>query len=67
MGLKGVSGETIKNIVLAGIDSITLCDSEITSEEDLANFLIPQSTYGKNVSSHPTKTINLHKSVLINI
>ncbi|XP_044732419.1 SUMO-activating enzyme subunit 1 [Chrysoperla carnea] len=49
IGLQGLSGEAIKNIVLAGLESVVLCDSENATEDDVkANFLIPTTCVGKN-------------------
>lgn len=41
-GMKGTIAEFCKNIVLAGVGSLTLMDDRLVTEEDLlANFLIP--------------------------
>ncbi|XP_062115913.1 SUMO-activating enzyme subunit 1B-1-like isoform X2 [Humulus lupulus] len=41
-GMKGVAAEFCKNIVLAGVGSLTLVDDRVVTEEALdANFLIP--------------------------
>jgi ubiquitin-like 1-activating enzyme E1 A len=48
MGALG--NEVAKNLVLAGIGSITLADHKIVTEEDLgAQFLITDADVGKNV------------------
>ncbi|PON77260.1 Ubiquitin-activating enzyme E [Parasponia andersonii] len=48
-GLKGTVAEFCKNIVLAGVGSLTLVDDRVATEESLAaNFLIPpdENVYG---------------------
>ncbi|XP_038708313.1 SUMO-activating enzyme subunit 1B-1-like [Tripterygium wilfordii] len=48
-GMKGTVAEFCKNIVLAGVGSVTLVDDRVVTEEALsANFLIPpdESVYG---------------------
>ena len=48
--MQGVGAEIAKNLVLSGIHSLTLLDSNIVSENDLkTNFLISQNSIGKNV------------------
>lgn len=50
MGLSGLGAEICKNIVLCGVKSLTLLDSEKVTEEDFtAQFLIPRTDLGKNV------------------
>ncbi|VDI74597.1 ubiquitin-like 1-activating enzyme E1 A [Mytilus galloprovincialis] len=50
IGLRGLGAEIAKNIVLAGIKSLTLLDqTEVTEEDTCSQFLIPQSEIGKNV------------------
>ncbi|XP_076463598.1 SUMO-activating enzyme subunit 1-like [Babylonia areolata] len=49
IGLRGLGAEVAKNIVLAGIKSLTLLDPTVADEEDAAaQFLIPRSEIGKN-------------------
>ncbi len=50
IGLKGVNSEVCKNLVLAGVHSVTILDHEKVSEEDLGShlFLSPNDV-GKNV------------------
>lgn len=49
IGLRGLGAEIAKNIVLAGIKSLTLLDqTEVTEEDTCSQFLIPQSEIGKN-------------------
>ena len=49
--MKGLGGEIAKNLVLGGINSITILDSsEVTGQDIKMNFLIERSSLGKNVS-----------------
>ncbi|XP_054265584.1 SUMO-activating enzyme subunit 1 [Macrosteles quadrilineatus] len=49
IGLKGLGAEFCKNIVLAGIKSITLMDDKnATEEEKFSQFLIPREKLGSN-------------------
>jgi len=48
--IKALGNEIAKNLVLAGIGSLTVLDSEAVVEEDLgAQFLIDESHIGQNV------------------
>lgn len=50
VGLGGLGAEVCKNIVLAGIKSITLMDDQIVTEADFfSQFLITREDVGKNV------------------
>jgi ubiquitin-like 1-activating enzyme E1 A len=52
-GIRGLSNEVCKNLVLAGVGSITIIDHNIVMEEDLgAQFLITEQDLGKNVIKH---------------
>jgi len=45
-----LANEIIKNIVLAGIGSLTILDANIVTESDLgAQFFLEESDVGKNV------------------
>uniref|UniRef100_T1JJP0 SUMO-activating enzyme subunit 1 n=1 Tax=Strigamia maritima TaxID=126957 RepID=T1JJP0_STRMM len=49
VGVKGLGAEVAKNIILAGIKSLTLLDSENVSAEDLCSqFLVLSSHLGQN-------------------
>ncbi|KAL6708210.1 E1 ubiquitin-activating protein aos1 [Coniothyrium glycines] len=49
VNIKAFANEVAKNLVLAGIGSITLADHEVVTEEDLgAQFLISEDDVGKN-------------------
>lgn len=51
VGVRGLSCEVAKNLVLAGVGALTLLDSSIVEEADLAaNFLLTKEHIGKNVS-----------------
>ncbi|CAH1790823.1 unnamed protein product [Owenia fusiformis] len=65
IGLRGLGAEVAKNIVLAGIKSITLMDHTIATEEDVcAQFLIDRSDIGKNrAESSLTRTQLLNPMV----
>lgn len=57
IGLNGLGAEIAKNIILAGIHSLTLMDTQKASEIDARNqFLIPVDKIGENVT---TKTVFL--------
>ncbi|XP_064602598.1 SUMO-activating enzyme subunit 1-like isoform X2 [Liolophura sinensis] len=48
-GLRGLGAEVAKNIVLAGIKSLTLLDDTLVSEEDACSqFLVSRDDVGKN-------------------
>ena len=48
--MRALSNEIAKNIVLAGIGSLTIQDDQLVKEEDLgAQFLISEGDIGKNV------------------
>jgi ubiquitin-like 1-activating enzyme E1 A len=50
VGLKGLGAEITKNLILAGVKSLTMMDSENAEPEDLQHqFLIAESDIGKNV------------------
>jgi len=49
INMSGLAAEISKNLVLSGINSLTLLDSNDVSEEDTKmNFLLPNSTVGNN-------------------
>jgi ubiquitin-like 1-activating enzyme E1 A len=50
VGIKGLGNEIAKNLVLAGIHSLTVADEEPVLEADLgAQFFITEDDIGKNV------------------
>lgn len=50
IGLKALNAEVCKNIVLAGVNSVTILDHETATEEDLgAHIFLEESDIGKNV------------------
>jgi molybdopterin/thiamine biosynthesis adenylyltransferase len=51
VSIRALANEVAKNLVLAGIASITLADHEVVTEDDVgAQFLITEADIGKNVS-----------------
>ena len=56
--MNGLAAEIAKNLVLSGINCLTLLDSNIVVEADLKlNFLLPHSSVGKNVTCFFLKLI----------
>lgn len=52
LGMNALAAEIAKNIVLAGISSLTIIDGQQVTNDDLENnFLIPRDSVGLNVSS----------------
>ena len=50
IGMSGLGAEVTKNIVLAGVKSLTMMDGSVATKEDLCSqFFIPHSELGKNV------------------
>jgi len=50
VGIRGLSNEVCKNLVLAGVGAVTLLDHEIVKGEDLgAQFFVNKDDVGKNV------------------
>ena len=48
-GMKGLGNEVAKNLVLAGINSMTILDHELLTKEDgFSIFLAPTEEVGKN-------------------
>ena len=48
--VKALANETVKNLVLAGIGSLTIIDHDTVTEEDLgAQFFVSEEHVGKNV------------------
>jgi molybdopterin/thiamine biosynthesis adenylyltransferase len=53
--MQGFGAEICKNIILAGVKSITLLDSGVVTNEDACSqFLISRDQLGENVSVHAT-------------
>ncbi|XP_071079593.1 SUMO-activating enzyme subunit 1-like [Haliotis cracherodii] len=62
VGVKGLGAEVAKNIVLAGIKSITLLDSSLVDDEDCtSHFLVSRADLGKNRAES-----SLHRVQLLN-
>jgi ubiquitin-like 1-activating enzyme E1 A len=50
VSVKALANEIAKNLVLAGIGSLTIVDHELVTEDDLgAQFLVSENDIGKNV------------------
>jgi ubiquitin-like 1-activating enzyme E1 A len=50
ISIKALANEVAKNLVLAGINSLTIIDHEVVQENDLgAQFFISEADIGKNV------------------
>merc|ERR1712126_101050 len=48
-GLKGLGCEVAKNVILAGVDKMTICDDENVSKTDSDGaFFLPRDSIGKN-------------------
>lgn len=59
MGLNGLGVETAKNIILAGVKSVTLYDNTLTSYEDLsAQFYLSEADVGKPRSLPSAKKLS---------
>jgi len=51
ISMKALANEVAKNLVLAGINSLTIVDDQIVTEQDLgAQFFVSEADIGKNVS-----------------
>lgn len=50
--MRALANEIAKNLVLAGIGSLTIQDSQVVTEDDLgAQFFVSEDSIGKNVRS----------------
>jgi len=69
VGGKALSNEVCKNLVLAGIGSLTIIDDENVTEEDLGSeFLISEKNIGNNrAKSMKERLVKLNPSVKINV
>ena len=48
-GMRGLGNEVAKNLVLAGVNSMTILDHEkLTKEDNVSSFLAPTNQIGKN-------------------
>lgn len=55
---QALAAEAAKNIVLAGIGSLTIADDELVSEDDLgAQFLLSETDIGQNVRTRFPKLV----------
>ncbi|ORX92994.1 SUMO-activating enzyme subunit 1 [Basidiobolus meristosporus CBS 931.73] len=69
VGLSALSNEVCKNLVLAGIGSITIVDDKSVTREDLgAQFYISEESVGKNRAESAVEGLrNLNPRVKINV
>ncbi len=50
--MRALANEIAKNLVLAGIGSLTIQDSQVVTDDDLgAQFFIPEHEIGRNVGN----------------
>lgn len=50
IGVRGLGSEIAKDILLSGINSLTMLDNGVvTEEEQMKNFLLPRDSVGKKV------------------
>jgi ubiquitin-like 1-activating enzyme E1 A len=55
VSIKALANEIAKNLVLAGINSLTVIDHELVTEDDLgAQFFVSKEDIGKNVREAAT-------------
>ena len=60
--MRALANEIAKNLVLAGIGSLTIQDSQILVDDDLgAQFFVSEQDIGKNVRS--SRAINVFRNV----
>jgi ubiquitin-like 1-activating enzyme E1 A len=53
IGFRGLNSEICKNLVLAGVKSITILENAITSSSDLGSHIfLTSESVGKNVTTH---------------
>ena len=56
MSIKALANEVAKNLVLAGIGSLTIIDNEAVTDDDLGSqFFVSEADVGKSVSLHTLK------------
>jgi len=68
-GMCGLGAEITKNLVLAGIKSITLLDHQaVTPLDTVANFLAPSESIGQNIAeASQERARNLNPMVQVNV
>ncbi|KAF2181676.1 hypothetical protein K469DRAFT_691767 [Zopfia rhizophila CBS 207.26] len=69
VSIKALANEVAKNLVLAGIGSITLADSEVVTEDDLCSqFFVSEADVGKNRAEAAAPQIQkLNPRVKVNV
>lgn len=51
IGVRGLGSEIAKDILLSGINSLTILDNGVvTKEEQIKNFFLPRNSIGQKVS-----------------
>ena len=51
INMRGLGAEICKNLILAGVKSVTMLDDqEVTKEDFVSQFLVAREQLGKNVS-----------------
>eukprot|EP01132_Coremiostelium_polycephalum_P008510 gene8510-10462_t len=67
IGVNGLMSEVIKNVVLAGVDSVTIIDNKIVSWSDLgSNLFLSESSIGKKKSDESLSGI-IDLNPLVNV
>jgi len=69
IGLGGLGSEVVKNVVLAGVHSITLMDSHVVSEDDLlSQLLVTPQCVGQNIAvASQARAQELNPNVKVNV
>ncbi len=50
IGMSPTGAEIVKNVILSGINAMTIMDNKAVTKEDVSvNFLLPKESIGKNV------------------
>ena len=58
MSIKALANEVAKNLVLAGIGSLTIIDNEAVTDDDLGSqFFVSEADVGKSVSLHNAQSL----------
>lgn len=59
IGVRGLGSEIAKDILLSGINSLTILDNgDVTKEEQIKNFLLPRNANGQKVCKHLNKKLH---------
>jgi ubiquitin-like 1-activating enzyme E1 A len=64
--VKGLANEIAKNLVLAGIKSLTIIDHEVVTESDLgAQFFVTEQDVGRNVRAWSASMCEAQLTIMI--